>query len=141
MSDPVLSAEQAIRAHLLADVALSGQVDNRIYFEEAPSDAEHPYVIISVQSDREIDRTPVNQVALIFNVRVVVIADTSGLRLASEIAALLRKRLHRAALDVEGWGMYWLRRRSGIRFVHSHDRRNYAIAGGLYEIGMTEDDE
>lgn len=139
MSDPVLSADAAIRAHLLADAALA-EVGGRIHIEDAPEDEPSPYIIISLQDDRELDRTMVNQAAIIYNVRAVVNADEQGTRKASELAALIRARLHRAAFDVEGWGLYWCKRRSGFRFTHKHDRRNYAIAGGLYELGMTEDD-
>lgn len=140
MSDPTLAADAALRTLLASDPALSGQVSNRIFFERAPEDAETPYLIIQVQSDRELDRTTVNQVALVYNVRAVVNADDDGAKLASTIAGLIRDRLHRAVLDVEGWGVYWLKRRSGFRFPRTHERRNYVVAGGLYEIGMTEDD-
>jgi hypothetical protein len=140
MSDPVLSTDAALRARLASDTTLAGYVGDRIFFEQAPTDTTTPYLIIQVQSERELDRTSVNQIELVYNVRAVVNADDDGARLASTLAGLIRERLHRASLDIEGWGMYRLKRRTGFRFAHAHERRNYVVAGGLYEIGMTEDD-
>lgn len=128
--------DEAIKAWLLAEPAITAQVGARVFIDIADPEAVTPYIIISWQSWNEVtDRTIATEIDATANVRCVVDVDEHGDRLATRVADTITARMRNAALKVEGWGVHWCRIRNRHRTPKLIERHNYSSAGAFVQIG------
>lgn len=128
--------DEAIRAWLLADPAITRLAGERVYIDEADPAAVTPYIVISWQSWNEVhDRTTVLEIDATANVRCIVDIDVHGARVAAEAGDAITARMRGATLAVAGWGIHWCRIRQRHRTPKLFDRVNLSSAGALVQIG------
>lgn len=123
--------DAGLRNWLVADESLAAMVAGRVYHDLAPIGAAMPYVVITLQSSRDPERTPNDEIELTYNVKAVAGTTGEAVRVADAVRAALDSRRP----EVAGWGVYWCKETSAFRFVEMIERTLIAYAGGLYRVG------
>jgi hypothetical protein len=124
----------AVRGKLLADSALAGVISG-IYADKAPEKAVTPYIILSIAGGMTKAQTMGFDTDVVeVNVKVVVNADKDTAATATNIAAEVRRVLHRSKLSIPGWWFYEMKHRTPFYFTELVERRAYVYAGGLFRL-------
>jgi hypothetical protein len=96
---PVASLKVAIRAHLLADVALNAALGTAVY-DVPPRGANPPYLVLGDANARENATNDGD--GRIIELEVLLFTEERGSRAALTLAAMIEKRLDDAALTLDG---------------------------------------
>lgn len=127
---------KAIRLHLLGDVVLAAAINGQIFSDVAADGATYPYILMTVNASDDLNRMQLDETETVFNIQVVADGDTvGGTGKAAEIEALVRGRLHRAALMMDApWVFQRIERQTSYRMVEYVAGRKIMLAGGLYRL-------
>jgi len=134
MSGHLEAFDDGLRDFLLQDGGIGALVGSRVYVDMAPAGAAFPYLVLSLQSWRDDERSGGGRVEICYNVRAVVDADASGSRLAAQIASVVRARLDDSQPVIEGWGVSFCWHETAYRYIEMVEKRAYASAGGVYRL-------
>ena len=124
------SVRLALHALLNADATLTAAVDG-IHHQEAPQDAEHPFVIFHKQSGTPrwtLGGPPVEWE--LWTVKVV--GFSSGT--IEPIAARIETLLDGATLNVDGRATLDVRRESDVNYATGDGATTYRHLGGMYRV-------
>lgn len=138
MSTPV---RRAIYGKLAGDTTLNNLLgtvptgySKSIFHDIAPTNADHPYVILSKQSGvpTETHGDPSAMENDIWLIKAVDDSDTADP--AEAIAARLNVLLNDGTLSISGGTLLYLRRQSDVEYSEVTDGVQYKHAGALYRL-------
>lgn len=125
----------AIYTQLTGGTALIAALGGTAIFHlQAPDNQPLPYVVFNHQGGGDLNITPSSGIEVVEFVRVY---DNSAYS-AGTIDALVRARLHDAALTVTGYTCLWCKREDDYETVENlpSGEKVYTM-GGLYRISIT----
>lgn len=130
--------EEALYDKLAGSAAIAAAVGTRIYRQAAPPGASHPLIVYAHHAGGDENETPVD--SLDVHYRVTAISAESADE-AGDIEELIRTALHRAALTVPGWEVFWLARGNQFRLTETDAGvegagRRYWHAGAFYHLRL-----
>ena len=105
-----------------------------VYFEQAPDDAEMPYVVFNFQALGDGNVTPHRTKDALVFARAY---NQTGPALAGTIDAQIDALLHGKVISVAGWANFWTAREQDLSVVET-DSANVKtwMAGGLYRLRL-----
>jgi hypothetical protein len=106
-ASPIIALRKAIRAHLLADAALVAAPGGSKIFDEAPRNADPPYVLFAETQMRDWSAQASRGAEQFLNLAVVT--TQRGLGAALGLAQQIVDRLDEAPLALEGHALIDLR--------------------------------
>jgi len=130
--------EKALYSKLTSDADLVNKLGGtRVYNQIIPQEASLPAVVFSLAGGGYENVAPKDAQNVLYLVKAV---SKSSLKEAGEIDELVSDCLHRQSLDVEGWGVFWLRREAAVRYVEvGPGGETYYHAGANYRIRMEKE--
>ncbi len=115
-ASPVIALRKAIRAHLLADAALVTTLGGEKVYDEAPRNAEPPYVLFDDAQMRDWSSQDARAAEQFLTLAVVTTQRGQGV--AMGLAQQIVDRLDEAPLALEGHALV------DLRFVSMDARRD-----------------
>lgn len=126
----------AMYSQLSGGTALTGLLGGTaIYYQQAPDNANLPYVVWSYQSAGYENLTPREMWSGLLWVRGYAATPA----LAGSVDTQIHALLHEKALTVTGWTNFWLVREGDFENVETlPNGKKVHMAGGMYRIRLSD---
>ena len=133
--------EKGILAKLNAASGVTSVVSTRIFATQPAMVAGLPYVLVTHNSGGSTNRSPRDDVDLLFSVKCVAVdaSGSSGAAVAKAVSDATRAALHRATLTLDApWNAYTCEQGDVFFYAENEDRVTYYHAGALYRVRAAE---
>ena len=130
--------ETGLRRQLLTHPTIVNLVDQKVFNEQAPEKALHPFIIFSVNAGGSINATANRYVDMRYLVKAVTTNGDVGAN-SAEVAATLSDAIYTALheqdfdLDAE-WHLVRCQHLTVVKYVENQERRQYFHNGGIFRV-------